>query len=670
MKLERIVLPRENRNMAMADPYLLTTGQSQWTDVTIRRAVAEGYGNNGWVYKAVSLIARTAASVPWLVYGEDGKPIAGHPLTAALARPNPEMSRQDTMELLVAWLQLAGSSYLYRLQGGNGATLELWPISPDRLAPVPSADRGKLIDGYHILNEQGVQESRISAEYTPQTVIAFKLLDPASPLNGISPLKAAARAVDTDNAQTDWNKAGMDNRGVFDGVFSFSETLSPDQAKTMTQRIKEKFLGRGNARKPLVLGSNAKYQRVSISPAEMDFINSRKFNREEIMSIFGVPPQLVGSQEASTYNNFAASLRIFWLTTIIPLLDDMADTFSLAFADELPEGTRIGYDISCIEAMRESEDEKAALVKRYWDMGVPMSVLSERFKIGFDPFDGWDKPFSGSKPAPNGPTPSESATQARGAWRLRQNRNPETEFRARDQLAEGPVQGIFLELLRGQRKRLFQALDDGQTDEGAIYALIATDAPAWQEAMEKMATTVAVDGFDGVAVAMDGRALARRRTERRDELGAAAMALIEQYLQVEGWMLTDLSHIQATTVAQIIDQLRNGLQEGQTVQQIKQAIDDVGVFGPERSLMLARTLAGTAASIGQLAGATAAGATEKQWVTAGFEVREHHTAREGERVPIDGRFSDQGYGAPRYPLDPVLEPGDRVNCRCGMLFTG
>jgi len=107
-----------------------------------------------------------------------------------------------------------------------------------------------------------------------------------------------------------------------------------------------------------------------------------------------------------------------------------------------------------------------------------------------------------------------------------------------------------------------------------------------------------------------------------------------------------------------------------TVQQIKDAILDSGVFSPERALRIARTTAGTAASIGQLASATVAGAKTKTWQTSQFEVRDDHSLRQGEMVSLDDRFSPQSFSTgPRYPLDPQSDVGDRVNCRCSMTFT-
>ena len=105
----------------------------------------------------------------------------------------------------------------------------------------------------------------------------------------------------------------MQNRGVLDGMFTFDRDITDSGMFDLyRQKLKEMLSGWRNARTPGVIGSNAKYQRLSLSPAEMDFITSRKFNREEIFIIFGVPPQLAGVQESSTYNNYAVSMRIFW----------------------------------------------------------------------------------------------------------------------------------------------------------------------------------------------------------------------------------------------------------------------------------------------------------------------------------------------------------------------
>ncbi len=659
---------RERRNMASSNTYLFSLGQAIWSNWTVAKAVKEGYKASGWVYRAVSIIARNGASMPWVVYDGEGEVVKEHPLAAVLAKPNPQFSRQDLFELLLSWGQLAGNGYIHRVKSGN-RTMELWPISPDRLSPVPAKEQGKLIAGY--TTQQGGK--RISAEYTIDNIVHFKLLDPSNPITGISPLEAAAKAVDTDTEQQNWNKSAMQNRGVMDGVFTFDQDLTESQFDFIKAKIQERFSGARNARVPGIVGSKAKYQRLSITPAEMDFLESRKFNREEIFIIFGVPPQLAGAQDSSTYNNFATSKRIFWENTLIPLLDDMADTFNMAFADELQEGYRIGYDVSDVTALRENEDEKSKTAKQYWEMGVPVSMLNDKMGLGLSEYEGWDKPWSGGK-APyvnaagnaldtDGTIKAEASRSERRHWHLipTENRNYEDEQARRDEQAEGWVKDTFIKLLDEQREAVFKALERNEDPSEIIKA----DHDNWLKAMRKMATTIAYD-FAGTVVV--GERGAKPSMETRDTANTVLDELITAYLITENIMLEDLSHLEATTAAAIIEQVADAVANNATTQQLQQAIIDTGIYNETRALMLARTLAGTAASIGQMAGGKAAGATIKEWMNSGFEVRDIHITRGGEQVDIDDKFSDQGYGAPRYPLDPNLQPADRVNCRCSMVF--
>jgi DNA-binding transcriptional regulator YdaS (Cro superfamily) len=143
-------------------------------------------------------------------------------------------------------------------------------------------------------------------------------------------------------------------------------------------------------------------------------------------------------------------------------------------------------------------------------------------------------------------------------------------------------------------------------------------------------------------------------------------------LSSEAVVLREVGHIETTTLDLIMLQIRDGLDQGLGPTAIKQNITDVAAFAPSRALRIARTVTGTAQSIGQLIGAELAGATVKIWQTA-FDgnVRDTHSFRSGEEAPIDGVFGNipSSNGVyPRYPLDPELAPGDRVNCRCSMVF--
>jgi HK97 family phage portal protein len=373
------------RSMASSDAFFVQSKPTTWTEWRIDNAVKNGYKINPWVFRAIQLISQNASGVPWVVYDDKMSPVWEHPISLLFKRPNPHFSRQKLMELVVSWLELSGNAYL-KLIFVNGQVKEIWPISPDRISPVPSTDPSKFIDGYKVVRDGGAEV--IDPDFNDENILHIKLFDPSNPYLGISPLQAASKSVDLDNAQLEWNTSTMQNRGVVDGVFTFKRPIDGAQAQSIMERIVDKFSGRKNARKPLVIGDDATYTRLSLNPIELDFQNSRKHNREEILSVFGVPPQLIGIQDSSTYNNYAISMRIFWETTVLPLLDMIKDAFNHHF--QLEGGYSIGYDISEVAALRNNEDEKAKIAKTYYEIGVPVSVTNEKLSLGLPAYEGWD----------------------------------------------------------------------------------------------------------------------------------------------------------------------------------------------------------------------------------------------------------------------------------------
>lgn len=649
-KLLRKWLGLETRNLAVADMYQAQMPTPIWTNWTVERAVREGYKVSGWVYRAVFLIMKAAASVPWCVYNEDGEKIVEHHLSKLFQRPNPHVSRQDLFELLVSWLELTGNAYLKKVKVGTETT-ELIPVSPDRLRPVPSQNLDEWVKGYAL-------DLNTTATFEPEEIIHFLFTNPANPLIGISPLEAAAKTVDADVDQVSFNKAAMQNRGVIDGIFTFErEFESQDDADTIGDRLNERYGGPKNARRIGVVGGKATYHRTAMTPVEGDFTETRKANREEIFIIFGVPPQYAGVQETSTYNNYSVSGLVFWFSTIIPLLDDLKDTLNFSFNDELMPGDKLGYDLSQVAVIREAMFDKAKTAETLYKMGVPFDQINKIFEFGAEEFEGWDV----SRPATTATSsqgtsrePEDSEGERSGFTLMETRSNPEFEKKLDEQVGE--YLSVYVDLLEKQRIAVFE---DIEKNKGAnIQTIIEGTSDDWIKALMAHYTTVGTD-FGKTTV------VEQRQIEDPLELAIA------EYLEQEAVVLEEKSNIHKTTVARVIEQVDEGLASGLTVNQIQQAIQDVGVFSPERSLMLSRTITGTAASLGQWQAGTIAGATHKRWVTAGFEVRDEHAEREGEEVPINETFSPK-FGmaiGPRYPLDNRLVPADRVNCRCSLSFS-
>ena len=637
------------RNLAFSNHFAVKTGAPVYNNWTVRKAVKDGYKANSWVYRAVTLITKSAASVDWRVVNDEGEP-TDHYLSKVLNRPNNSISRQDLFELLISWLELTGNAYLKTVKAGQQTT-EIWPVSPDRLRPVLTKDVSEWIAGYAL-------DDGAKVEFEQDEIIHFMYFDPANPFIGIGPLQAVSKTVDIDVDQLNWSKSAMQNRGVLDGVFSFKrEFQSQDESNAVSDKLNEKYAGSGKARKMGVVGSEAKYIRTSLTPVEMDFLQSRKFNRDEIFIIFGVPPQYAGTQESSTYNNYQTSELIFWFQKIIPLLNDLKDTLNFFFYDELG-GNKILYDLNKVPAIRRAMMERSKTAKTLFEMGVPFNQLNQVFEFGIEEYEGWDISHISNaavKETLEIKTTDENI-QTRDRPHLLQTRDLDKEAESRENYAIKKSKDI-LKLLGDQKEIIFDVMGDKVTKIDP-KKLLASTSDDWIKTYTELTSTYAYEAAGQVVI--EKRAIP-------DE----TKTLIDEYFKNEATVLTELSLLEETTVNTLIAQVGEGLDNGWTVSQLQQAIVDTGIFEAPRALMLSRTITGTAASIGQFVSARETGATHKRWANSGFEVRDLHIERAAEKaVKINERFSakDGATLGPMYPLDLVLTPGDRCNCRCSTIF--
>jgi len=606
------------------------TPQPVYSSFTIKKAVQSGYKNNSWVYRSITLKSRAAGSVDWYVVNKEGEKIDNHPLTKTLTKPNPNISKQDLFELMVMWLELVGNSYLKKVKVGNRTT-ELWPISPDRLKPIPTSDPEKWSEGYALDDDK-------KPTYQLEEIIHHKYFNPANPILGIGPLEILSKTVDVDNDQRDFNKATSQNRGVVDGVFIFKRNFNSQlEADAIRDSLNETYKRK---RTFGVIGDEATYVRTALTPAEMDFIESRKANREEIFIAFGVPPVYAGVTEAATLNNYKTSELIFWFGTMLFLLDNLKDTFNFTFADELGEN-KIIYDISNIQAIREALYDKTKTAKELFEMGVPFEQLNKIFNFGFSEFDGWDQSI-----------PTKNIQN--------ENRSEKKNLEFRGTIAEQEEnieqiaiqnQAILLDLLKTQQEAVFDALHNNVNVD--IEKVLDDTKSLWIDNLNNMYVRTGIDFGQNL--------IEKRATNLQIEL-----AIIE-YLRQEDIILTEISLINSTTATKIINQVKDALDNGATPGQLQQAIIDTGIFDEKRALLLARTISGNAANLGQWKSAEINGAKTKTWTTAGFEVRDSHKAMHGVTVPINDYFIVSGHKA-SFPLDNRLPPKERCNCRCTLTY--
>lgn len=330
---------------------LTLSGRPQWTPRNYEALAREGFARNPVAYRCVRLIAEAAASVPLVVF-EAGRRSPNHPLMRLLERPNPEQGLPDLLEAFFGGLQTAGNGYLEAVQDDQGRPIELYALRSDRMKVVPGA-RGWPEAYDYSVGGRNVRLTRNADGWMP--VMHLKLLNPLNDYYGFSPLEAAAFAVDVHNASGAWNKALLDNAARPSGALVYgggegSERLTDDQFERLKAELTETHSGTAAAGRPLLLEGGLDWKPMSLSPADMDFIDGKHAAAREIALAFGVPPPLLGIPGDSTYANFKEANSAFWRHAVVPLTERLARALTGWLGAQFAN-VRIGCDLDAVPAL-------------------------------------------------------------------------------------------------------------------------------------------------------------------------------------------------------------------------------------------------------------------------------------------------------------------------------
>lgn len=349
-----------------------------WTNRDSTALAREGFQRNAVVHRAVRLVAEAAASLPLTLTGPAAAD--GHPLTALLARPNPREGGARLFECLYGHLMVSGNAYLEAVCL-DGIPREIYGLRPDRMQVVPGAD------GWPAAYDYTVGGRTIRYEQAAETVppiLHLGLFHPTDDHYGLSPMEAAAVALDIHNAAGAWNKALLDNAARPSGALVFASssgtTLSDAQFTRLKGELEANYQGAGNAGRPLLLEGGLDWKPLSLSPKDMDFVEAKAAAAREIALAFGVPPLLLGLPGDSTHANYAEANRAFYRQTIIPLVRRTADSIAHWLEPAFGPAT-LEPDLDAIEALA---PERESLWRRVQGAGF-LTEAEKREAIGYPP---------------------------------------------------------------------------------------------------------------------------------------------------------------------------------------------------------------------------------------------------------------------------------------------
>ena len=271
------------------------------------------YEQSPWVYIAINRIAEAGALAPLKVYrlaGEKRVGIENHPLEQLLGNPNPMTSRFELFEQTLGSLELHGNAYWFLAGDADGQPREIWALRPDRMTVVP--DRQTVVRGYlYAIDGQMIPLDALE-------VIHFRRWSPGNDYYGLSPISAARAAALSDKHMADWNRNtfGIDN-GVPAGIVNIQEFISDTDFERFKREWRNSY-GGAQRNTAFLRGGSIEWQNIGLSHTDLDFLQGRRAQRDEILNIFGIPVALVS--ENATEANAKVAERLFIERTLWPKL--------------------------------------------------------------------------------------------------------------------------------------------------------------------------------------------------------------------------------------------------------------------------------------------------------------------------------------------------------------
>ena len=361
------------------------SGRVIWSARDTASLTRGGFVGNPVGFRSVKLIAEAAAAVP-LICADRTAHYETHPVLDLLRRPNPGQGRAELFEALFGQILLSGNGYLEAVGlEESGLPAELHVLRSDRMSIVPGADGWPVAYEYAV----GGRKHRFDMTGSPDPIGHIKAFHPQDDHYGLSPMQAAAVALDVHNSASAWSKALLDNAARPSGAIIYKGvdgqgSLSPEQYDRLVVEMESHHQGARNAGRPMLLEGGLDWKPMGFSPSDMEFHETKLSAAREIALAFGVPPMLIGIPGDATYANYAEANRAFYRLTVLPLATRVAASLAWWLSEHLGDEIDLKPDLDQIPALAAERDQ-------HWGRVGAATFLSDaekRAALGLPPLAG------------------------------------------------------------------------------------------------------------------------------------------------------------------------------------------------------------------------------------------------------------------------------------------
>lgn len=658
-----------------------------WEDGVSQKKNLSTYSKSLYVYACVTKIAQKTASIDWELFriknkAGDKEQVFVSPVLDLLYRPNPWQTKGEFFEKYMINKKLAGEAFILKVRNKGGKVVELWNLRPDFMTIVK--DKQTFIKGYEFQINGGE-----IITFAPEDIIHDAYPNPLDEYGGVSPLSAAQVRVDTEISAVTYQKNFFKNNARPDFFLMSENKIQASQKDEIKEGWEKRLKGVENSGKGAFLDGGLKYQQVSITQREMDYIDSLKMTRDDILTAFGVPKPIVAITDDVNLANAKTAMEIFLSETIVPEIKrlteklnenlvyvEFGEIYYIDFVDPVPTNEKAVAEVQDIQIKNGS-----------------LLINEAREQVGLEPIvGGWSLYMPLSNVAVGGLSKSSNSKNVkkdnREVFRGRQGAYKFLETRevvekmvikgiAEHLLSEKKKEGTRSLILPEIREKYYEQVNKAIDNKGEAFKPSILTYGEEQKARVlsalnakgKSIDTKALDGL--INVSKENKLLAEISlpflTDFLVSAGNEAMNIVNP---AETFIVTDqiarfikeraketAKSVNDTTIEKLSRTLAEGLGSGEGIADLTARVNVVyDEYPTYRAEMIARTEATAANNRGFQESYEQSGvANAKEWINSGDgRVRDEHSDAGvgGEIVGVNETFSN----GLEYPSEP--------NCRC------
>lgn len=297
----------------------------------------DAYGTVSTLFSVVRRLFTSVAAVEWYMCetptpgrartrSDEEREVPRHPALDTWNNPNPHMTQRELVETWIQHEELVGDGFLAVETLGLGFPVELWPLRPDRMSPVPSRD--DYLAGWEMRGVDG-QTTR----FEPREILQLKHgPHPTDPYRGMGPVATLLWTLGSHEAAQIWNQMFFTNGATPRGVWSIDDDVDDDEFTDFQRRLAEQHQGSRNAHRDLVVDNGAKYTPISISAKDLQLVEQFGVNADMIREAYAMSKTMLGASESETNRATAETAEyVFAKYQLVDRLDKIKDILNLRF---------------------------------------------------------------------------------------------------------------------------------------------------------------------------------------------------------------------------------------------------------------------------------------------------------------------------------------------------